>query len=614
MTIAEQITRAKADYDAVYTAGYEKGKAEEIIKHAEIPDYVKKEAIEVANKVNSVRTKDSIVFLAMSDSHYYGTQGNDSDGKQGNTCNLHGAMGAKILAYALNLDFVTHLGDATWGHSTTDSEMLNSQINTFFGMLDESHANLPRFYAIGNHDTGLYYHNEMIKAGNTGVYTETGENLYNKFTALSVSEDTVFGGEAYGGYCYRDFVDKKLRVFLLNTSESHLYNQQDANMLSSQLVWFKEALVDLNEKEDADRWSYIVLCHYPADYGSGLLSKTLKSYINGIEDFTGINRARFIAQFHGHIHNFLASKLYDADKVQFDAWRIAVPNGQYNRENYYDDYKEDTSYPKTPNTANDTSFVVNVINPSEKKIYSFCYGAGYDRVIGYGDVTYHLINRTLVNTATDGTILSVEHGKSFSETITPNEDHDMQTVSVTMGGVDISSSAITINGSDYHISIAEVTGDIEIFARAVARVNYTNQLLISTDTDGSVYNGIGYKANSYLSSGAVGTKTGLYLSGFIPVKYGDTLYFKNCTIQAEQGYHRFAAYDSSKAFITDHQHDTTANKIVKVGTPTYGSDGNMTSLQITGNYWDEKYDVKYIRFCCSYLGEDSIVTVNEPIE
>lgn len=28
MTIAEQIARAKADYDNVYTAGYEKGKAE----------------------------------------------------------------------------------------------------------------------------------------------------------------------------------------------------------------------------------------------------------------------------------------------------------------------------------------------------------------------------------------------------------------------------------------------------------------------------------------------------------------------------------------------------------------------------------------------------------
>ena len=41
----------------------------EKIQHADIPDYVKAEALAVAEKVNAVRTSDSIVFIAASDAH-----------------------------------------------------------------------------------------------------------------------------------------------------------------------------------------------------------------------------------------------------------------------------------------------------------------------------------------------------------------------------------------------------------------------------------------------------------------------------------------------------------------------------------------------------------------
>lgn len=39
------------------------------IAHADIPDYIKAEALEVAKKVQAVRTADSIVFVAASDAH-----------------------------------------------------------------------------------------------------------------------------------------------------------------------------------------------------------------------------------------------------------------------------------------------------------------------------------------------------------------------------------------------------------------------------------------------------------------------------------------------------------------------------------------------------------------
>lgn len=606
--------------------------AEEIIKHADIPDYIKAEALDMVSKVQSVRKDDSIVFLAMSDNHHYGEQGTsgvdsyvDGNGTQTNTSNLHAAMAAKVLAYTMGFDFAAHLGDATWGHKTTNSSLLNGQIDTFFGMLEEAHKGLPCFHAIGNHDTGLYYHNNQ----SDGVHTEIGENLYNKFTAKS-GEDAVYGGEQYGGYCYRDLSDKKIRVFLLNTSEYHIYNQTDNGLLGSQLRWFAEALLDLNGKSDSDEWKYLVLCHYPADYSTTApLSDLLKAYVEGgsstisVEDgtsytanFAGKNSARFVAQFHGHIHNFLVSKLHtqqNGTPVKFDAWRVCIPNGQYNRENYYTepkngiDFSESVSYSKTADTPNDTSFVVNVINPSEEKIYSFCYGAGYDRVIGYAATVYYSITHSLSNVVSDNSAVSAEEGTAYHANLTAADGYDLDTVTVTMGGEDVT-AAVVSNGV---ITIPAVTGNVIITATAIKQGNYTNQLRISTDENGDIYNGVGYKAGAYLSSGAEAAKSDYYLTGFIPVSYGDTLYFENCTIQAEQNYHRFAGYDENKAYISGRQQSTEAEQIAKIGEPVYGSDGKMVSLTIGGDYWS---GVKYLRFCCSYLGADSVVTVNEPIE
>jgi hypothetical protein len=292
--------------------------------------------------------------------------------------------------------------------------MLKSQIKDFLKYFREARIDTPAFLAIGNHDAGIYYHN-AINDGN--IYTLNGDYLYQNFTGRSASKDTVFGDPANGGYCYRDFNDKKLRVFLLNTSEKLIKAQKDQATYGAQRVWLANALLDLNAKADATEWGFIILCHYPADYGGNMpLSELLKAYVEGtnftIKDpvndyyagdatnqavnFVGQNKAKFIAQFHGHVHNFKTSKLYSyasGSGVQYNAYRICIPNVQFDRENYYNtvgsytdiDFGENVTYAKTANTANGTSFVINIINPSEEKIYSLCYGAGRDRTIGYGN-------------------------------------------------------------------------------------------------------------------------------------------------------------------------------------------------------------------------------------
>jgi hypothetical protein len=223
------------------------------------------------------------------------------------------------------------------------------------------------------------------------------------------------------------------------------------------------------------------------------------------------------------------------------------------------------------------------------------------------DVKNYTITQNLTNIISNNMTAIVEGGSSFSTTLTAKDGYELNDIIVTMDGVDVTASVY----SDGIISISSVTGNIVITAKATIILgDYTNLLAIATDTDGSVYNGVGYKANSYISSGNISTKSGYYATGFIPVKHGDTLYFKNCGIQAEQSYHRFAAYDANKTYITSRQHNTTASQISSIGTPVYGADGNMIALTITNNYWS---GINYVRFCCSYLGEDSIVTVNEPL-
>ena len=614
---------------------------DEIIQQADIPAYVKTEALRVANAVENVRRSDSIVFLAMSDNHYYGDQQYsdtypDANGIQTNESNLHAAMAAKILAYALEFDFMAQLGDATWGAQRTTSALLHSQVDDMTRFLRESHKNIPCFHAIGNHDSGIYYHQQQIADGKTGIFTESGSWLYENFTALSESENTVISGQANGGYCYRDFADKKLRVFLLNTSEALVTNQSDKATLGSQRKWLADALVNLNSKSDASAWSFIVLSHYPADYGNTMpLSELLKAYVEGgsitialesgtntTVSFSGKNSAKMIAQFHGHVHNFLTSKLYTYQSgkgEKYDAWRICIPNAQYNRENYYNTvgsytdivYTDDVTYSKTANGAKDTSFVVNVVNPSEQKIYSICYGAGIDRVIGYAATVYYSVNATLTNVTLTGGASSVEAGQPYTATLTIPNNYEWKTVKVTMGGTDITESAYS-NGE---INIAQVTGNIVITASAVEIVSYTNQIPISTDASGNVYNGIGYKKGVYLSSGNESSRSASYVTGFIPCgTYPNyTVRMKNVTFDkdaSDKDYHRIAIYDANRAHLVT----ITAPSTATVSGLETDANGVWTKWQFkqTTSGKDVK-DMAYFRLCCSYIGDDSIITINEEI-
>ena len=493
----------------------------EKIQHADIPDYVKAEALSVAEKVKAVLQPDSIVFLAVSDFHHTGEQ---VDGWQTNinAGNLHACMALKVLAYILpQIDFACMLGDVTFGSTATTEALLKSQIAEINSWLDEAYKGIPQFRTVGNHDTGEY---------STLVGAEYLFSAIGKYC-----EGATYGSTEYG-YCYRDFADKKLRVICLNTCEGETTGGESASYVCSpaQRLWFAQTLYDVGSKSDAASWSVLVLAHYPLDYGGTYpMSNIVKAYVEGgsttengtVVNFNGHNAAKFVANVHGHNHCFQAGKLHsvaNGQGTEFDAWRMCTPNACFYRNNsgvttiYGISFGDPAPYDKTAGTGKDTAFNINVLNPSEQVIYSFCYGAGIDRTIGYAATVYRSITNSLSHVSNSNAAVSVEDGAAYTATLTAESGYTMGSVVIKMGGVDITSTVYT--ASTGAISIAKVTGDVTITAVATKIVTYTNLVPTAVDSNGA---SAPYTDGKYLgSNGAPSDMSGFVTTGFIPFDGG----------------------------------------------------------------------------------------------
>ena len=79
-------------------------------------------------------------------------------------------------------------------------------------------------------------------------------------------------------------------------------------------------------------------------------------------------------------------------------------------------------------------------------------------------VKSYAITNTLTNCTTNNAVTSVTDGDSYTATLTAADGYALNSVVVTMGGIDITSTAY----SGSVITIASVTGDVSIVATAVA--------------------------------------------------------------------------------------------------------------------------------------------------
>lgn len=151
-----------------------------------------------------------------------------------------------------------------------------------------------------------------------------------------------------------------------------------------------------------------------------------------------------------------------------------------------------------------------------------------------------------------------------------------------------------------------------------------NWIANSINADGTPYVGTngekGYKTNVRLST-STGTEStssasGIKTTGFIPAKVGDTMYIKDITIDATKTTNAITFYKSD---FSPAKTGGANNPGVSWSYTSFkdGVNGELRSMvlnasTIGNNNFNE--DVAYIRICAAVIDENSILTINQPIE
>ena len=168
----------------------------------------------------------------------------------------------------------------------------------------------------------------------------------------------------------------------------------------------------------------------------------------------------------------------------------------------------------------------------------------------------------LTNAASSNAATSVAEGAAYSTTLTPTGTYKkLGNISVTMGGADISSSAVSGN----NISVAKVTGNIVITCEAVI-TNIIDTIGISADTRLSAGNGANKAQVGWAAIGA-----NMDAKSLIHLKTGDTLRIKGAKLPtANDGKTVIARYNPDGTFFSaGYLYDSyTFNSITWHNTPT----------------------------------------------
>lgn len=344
-----------------------------------------------------------------------------------------------------------------------------------------------------------------------------------------------------------------------------------------------------------------------------------------------INALTVGTTFRDKVINWVASLGFTADEI--NAFRAAMIDGTpetvtpdidtYTVTNTLSNARSDNAATSAteyqPYTAKITAQSGYVISGVSVKV------SGADRTdafwTGIETTLQRAITLVLTNCTSSNARKTVIAGQSYGTMITAAAGYtlDGATATITMGGVDV--STYYKNGT---IIIPEVTGNIEITVTAVqSALPYTNQIPISTDSDGSIFNGTGYKQNYRLNSSGIVTDkasgditTDCFVTGFIPVKGGDVIRFSGAYVEGVWGGANNWLYDSEKV------KDTTlcftpsswAAHLDGAKAMFKASDYNEEEQRLYSITLKDTVEAGYMRFTLIGNGADAVITVNETID
>lgn len=515
-----------------------------------VPDYVTTEAETVARIVNRHQSNDSVIFPFLSDAHC----GYYTDPKNG---------AAKLAGQLLNLigkrapfDFIVNGGDYSTGAWNTTRDSTYQDIENYTELTAEAHKGIAAIWVPGNHDDAPYMATED-RATQKDVFTLIGRK--NRLSGAVCPNGCNYG--------YMDLDNRKLRVIYLDTDDKRRWGTVAVgaaetppdylnahNVGGEQLLWLANTALDFTDKTNPTEWSIIVVSHVALNISGTIIDAVSgTAYAHSTENAATILNAYKNGKRGSITHNDVTVE-YDFSTLASRAVVICCVHGHN---------------------------------------HSFC-----DEMVG--------------------SILSIGCPNVMNGR--EQESSDGNTYTKTAGTADGTSFCILTIDRENCMIYADCVGvgyDRE-FTFTSETIAYTNQIPISTDTDGSVYNGVGYQAGYRLgSSGTPSAESSSYITGFIPCKVGDVVRMKNITFQygvtsgLTSNNQRLSFYDSSKT----HLLQTNATGLGGVAAGIKGDDDIWTQFrpQKTMDGVDCS-DVAYFRINAAYIGEDSVITVNETID
>ena len=163
----------------------------------------------------------------------------------------------------------------------------------------------------------------------------------------------------------------------------------------------------------------------------------------------------------------------------------------------------------------------------------------------------------------------------------------------------------------------------------VSTIKYTNVISTAIDSTGAIFNGgKGWAAKGRIGSGKLDGYIGsgdYYITGHIQIDptINNTIHMKNITFKSDTTIDKIgvAFYDSSFTRVMMDTNKSGSNWLVPSTIAASGNgydvvlDGtNIVQFTLKNGTHTNNAALKYFAICAEYIGDDSIITINEPID
>lgn len=241
----------------------------------ETPDYVVAEAKETAKKVLSHQSEDCFTLAWLSDIHIGNSYQIDGVWTTDETSNIEAGMGLHEMSKTAPCDMIALGGDLAAGTIMTQHDDGLNQLDTAMEYMRPATFHTPTLYLVGNHDDVPF---------RATADRLTRAEMFSRFGKKSLLTGAVSNDLDKGcNYGYLDFENRKMRVIYLDTHDKNGWESTNqvqgtstesaymnaCNVSAKQLHWLANVALDFTDKERPSDWGVIVLSHTQLNIHSG---------------------------------------------------------------------------------------------------------------------------------------------------------------------------------------------------------------------------------------------------------------------------------------------------------------------------------------------------------